>query len=154
VCETRRSYWIPAVTVLFVLTLGSGAASAHEERESRFPEGEGEVPTYRTIEEADDVVVVCKPDSGERIADISDRDLRTFNEELLEECAFEHIQEAVFHIRDNGVQGTNLYVLPGLYLEEPSREAECAQADTESAVSGGSCRRLLDSLFSRVRYGS
>jgi hypothetical protein len=122
----RRRWLLGSLVAILVVVLAPGAL-AHEERESKFPEGDGEVPTYRTIDEAADVVVVCKPDSADRIAEISDPDLRAFNEGLLEECAFEHIQEAVFHVRDHGVQETNLYVLPGLYLEEPTREAECAQ---------------------------
>lgn len=32
------------------------------------------------------MVIVCKQDSGDRVADISDADLRAFNEDLWEQC--------------------------------------------------------------------
>jgi hypothetical protein len=99
-----------------VATIGA-PASAHEERASQFPPGDGEVPAYRTVDEAADVLVVCKPDSRERIKAIRDPKLRAFNQRLLARCGFEHIQEAVDAVQ---VQRTNIYVLPGMYREQPS----------------------------------
>ncbi|MGH3441775.1 MAG: hypothetical protein ACRDUY_06975, partial [Nitriliruptorales bacterium] len=126
--RSRRTTRIASVLALLLgaALAGGGVAQGHEERESEFPDGSGTVPTLRTIDEADDVVVVCKPDSGRRIGrEISDPQVRAVNARLLGQCEFEHIQAAVEHVRDNGVAGTNIYVLPGLYLEEPSREAAC-----------------------------
>ncbi|MDQ2648460.1 MAG: right-handed parallel beta-helix repeat-containing protein [Actinomycetota bacterium] len=115
-----------ALTVM-VLAAGlafSATASAHEERESQFPPGTGEVPTYRTHEQAAAEIVVCKPDSADRIATITDATLRAFNEHLLTECAHEHLQAAVDAVT---VQGTNIYVLPGHYREEPSWAPPCTE---------------------------
>ena len=138
-----------ALVILSCLVVGltsTVAATAHEERESFFPDQGSPVPQYRTQDQASQVVIVCKEDSGERIADISDADLRAFNEDLWERCGaqfedgaaethsgdahvdvFEHLQAAVDHIRETGPDGggVNVYVLPGLYLEEPSRDRPC-----------------------------
>jgi hypothetical protein len=105
------------VATALLVGLMPPAAMAHEERESAFPAGEGEVPEYRTRDEAADVLVVCKPDSRERIRGIEDRRLRRANHQLADQCEFEHIQEAVDAVEQ---QGTNIYVLPGVYREEPS----------------------------------
>ena len=68
-------------------------------------------------------------DSAERIAGIRNDKLRAFNNKLLEMCEFNHIQAAVNDIRKNGpAKGhVNLYVLPGKYLEQPSRRPACAE---------------------------
>ena len=118
-----------AAMLLVALTALTGTASAHEERDTVFPDYEGQVPEYRTFEEAADVAVVCKPDSEKRIAGIRDSKLRAFNNKLLDLCEFEHIQAAVDDIRENGPAGghVNLYVLPGRYLEEPSQNPECGK---------------------------
>ena len=124
-----------AVLSLVAMTVFAGGAYAHEERDTVFPDYEGAVPTYRTFEQASEVVVVCKPDSEERIAGINDDELRAFNEKLLPLCEFEHIQAAVDHIRENGPADghVNLYVLPGRYLEEPSQNPACA-ADYDGGI--------------------
>ncbi|HSK22548.1 MAG TPA: right-handed parallel beta-helix repeat-containing protein [Egicoccus sp.] len=132
-----RSSGLPRIAlvvgaVLATLAVVAGPAVAHEERASQFPSGNGEVPTYRTVDGAADVVVVCKPDSGQRIAQITDPDLRAFNETLLAECAYEHLQAAVDAVE---VAGTNIYVLPGMYREQPSwdENAPCT-ADYDDGV--------------------
>jgi hypothetical protein len=111
-----RRLWELA-TALGLVALLAVPAGAHEERASQFPPGDGEVPSYRTIDQAADVLVVCKPDSRERIRAIGDDQLRAFNQRLLARCGFEHIQEAVDAVE---VQRTNIYVLPGMYREQPS----------------------------------
>ncbi|MBW3621565.1 MAG: right-handed parallel beta-helix repeat-containing protein [Actinobacteria bacterium] len=118
-----------AVLASLALSLAAGLlagppALAHEERESFAPEHESTVPTYRTLDEAAEVLVVCKPDSRERIEAMADPEVRATNLALLDRCGFDHIQAAVEAVT---VQRTNIYVLPGLYLEEPSREAACAR---------------------------
>jgi hypothetical protein len=108
------------VLALALVTTGllAGPAAAHEERASQFPSGEGTTPELRPIGEAADVLVVCKPGvSEQRIAAMTDRKLRAFNQRLLARCEFEHIQAAVDAVQ---VQGTNIYVLPGVYREQPS----------------------------------
>jgi hypothetical protein len=111
------------MSVLLTLLMAAPAA-AHDERESQFPPGDGEVPQHRSIDEASDVLVVCKPDSAERIAGIDDAELRAFNEQLLDQCRFEHIQAAVDAVER---QETNIYVLPGQYREEPSWDPPCTE---------------------------
>ncbi|MEX1177516.1 MAG: right-handed parallel beta-helix repeat-containing protein [Nitriliruptor sp.] len=106
------------VAALAMTAVTAGPAAAHEERASQFPSGDGTTPELRTIGEAADVIVVCKDDvSPGRIAAISDPQLRAFNQRLLADCAHEHIQAAVDAVE---VQGTNIYVLPGVYREQPS----------------------------------
>lgn len=107
--------------VVSVLALAP-PASAHEERESQFPPGNGSVPVHRTPDQAADVLVVCKDDSAGRIAEIADPGVRAFNEQLLARCGFEHLQAAVDAVTQ---QGTNIYVLPGVYREEPSWDPTC-----------------------------
>lgn len=112
------------LAVLAVLLVLPGVASAHEERDSVFPDGSGTTPTHRPFDEDAPRLVVCKPDSAQRIADLDDPVLRSFNESLLGECAHEHLQAAVDAVQE---QGTTIYVLPGIYREEPSVEAPCAE---------------------------
>ena len=109
---------------VLVLMAVAPAAAAHEERASQFPPGSGVTPTYRTIDEAAAVLVVCKPDSGSRIAAITDAAVRSFNEQLLDRCTFEHLQAAVDAV---AAQRTNIYVLPGHYREEPSWAPPCTE---------------------------
>lgn len=119
----RRLLGVVAASAVLLVSAATGAG-AHEERESVFPPGTGSTPTYRPFAEATPRLVVCKPDSGARIATIADPGLRALNERLLGECAFEHIQAAVDAVQ---TRGTNLYVLPGTYLEEPSHNPPCAR---------------------------
>jgi hypothetical protein len=120
----RLGLAVAATGALVTGMLAGPPALAHEERESFAPDYEGAVPTYRELDEASDVLVVCKPDSRDRIMAFADRRLRAFNLRLLADCGFEHIQAAVDAVE---APGTNIYVLPGVYREEPSREAACAQ---------------------------
>ena len=107
--------------------LASGAASpalAHEERESVFPPGTGTTPSYRPFDEARPRLVVCKPESKDLVKAIADPALRSLNQRLLAECGFAHIQAAVDAVK---TRGTNIYVLPGTYREEPSHNPPCAK---------------------------
>src|SRR5262245_1939585 len=99
-------------------------AGAHQERQSFFPEHRHDVPVYRPMlpnPQAQRVVVCKKPgdegvapgdDSASRIARIKDPELLRVNQQLLRECAFEHIQAGVDAVKE---RGTTIYVLPGLY---------------------------------------
>ncbi len=151
----RRTARITFVVVacLVVGLASTITATAHEERESFFPDQGASVPQHRSIQQATQVVIVCKEDSGDRIAEIADADIRGFNEDLWERCrtqfdgggdthttgdhedVFQHLQAAVDHIRETGPDGggVNVYVLPGLYLEEPSRDEAC-NADYDGGV--------------------
>ncbi|MBW3618378.1 MAG: hypothetical protein KY446_11685, partial [Proteobacteria bacterium] len=99
-------------------------ALAHEERESVFPPGTGSTPSYRPFAESTPRLVVCKPESRGLVKKIADPRLRAFNQRLLGECGFTHIQAAVDAVT---TRGTNLYVLPGTYREEPSHNPPCAR---------------------------
>jgi hypothetical protein len=119
----RRALAVAAATAL-LLGAGASAAQAHEERESIFPPGTGSTPTYRPFAEATPRLVVCKPESKGLIAKIADPKLRAFNTRLLSECRFAHMQAAVDAVKK---RGTNIYVLPGTYREEPSHNPPCAK---------------------------
>jgi hypothetical protein len=109
---------------LCLLALGAAPASAHRERETFFPLPPGEVPSYRADVRAP-FLVVCKDDSAERIRALRGR-LRGLNQRLLAQCGYEHVQAAVDAVAE---PDTTIYVLPGVYREEPSRVApspECA----------------------------
>lgn len=113
------------LAVAFLLgatTATTPSASAHEERGSVFPPGSGVTPTYRTVDQAAAVLVVCKSDSADRIRAITDPDVRALNERLLPRCRFAHLQAAIDAVT---AQGTNIYVLPGHYREEPSWDPPC-----------------------------
>jgi len=115
-----------AVLVVSLLTVAAlaPAALAHEERASQFPAGDGTVPTYRTQDQAADVKVVCKTgESAQRIAQMTGA-AKQANMLLLSQCDFQHIQAAVDAVTQ---PGTNIYVLPGTYLEEPSHNPPCVQ---------------------------
>jgi hypothetical protein len=114
----RRRGGLLLVLALVVTGLLGGPAAAHEERASQFPPGNGTTPELRDLGQAADVIVVCKDGvSAERIAAIGDPQLRASNEPLLADCAHQHLQAAVDAVQ---VQGTNIYVLPGVYREQPS----------------------------------
>ncbi len=129
--RARQRFTAMAALVALTLVGAATGASAHEERESQFPSGKGTVPTYRTYEQAADRIVVCKPTSKAAIAQIKDGKQRAFNQKLLAQCAFEHIQAAVDAVKK---QGTNIYVLPGTYREEPSWAPPCAKDYTGGIV--------------------
>lgn len=127
------------IAVLFALlalvaTMAPPVAMAHEERKSQFPAGNGTVPTYRSIDQAADVLVVCKrPDSAKAIASMTGAQ-KSFNSRLLSQCGYEHINQAVKAVTK---QRTNIYVLPGLYREQPSwdENASCTAGYTGGVVS-------------------
>ncbi len=119
----RRASTLLALLTALTIAL-PGTAFAHEERASQFPSGAGTTPTYRTYAQAADQLVVCKPTSKKAIAGIKDPTLRAFNQKLLAQCEFEHIQAAVDAVTK---QQTNIYVLPGTYREEPSHAPACTQ---------------------------
>ncbi|PVG83652.1 hypothetical protein DDE18_04820 [Nocardioides gansuensis] len=102
----------------------AGPAQAHEERESQFPPGTGAVPEHRSLKQASDVLVVCKPTSPKRIARIRQAKVRRFNERLLERCDHRELQAAVDAVRR---PRTNIYVLPGVYRERPSWDPACTE---------------------------
>jgi LPXTG-motif cell wall-anchored protein len=130
-------------SALLVLA-GATAATAHEERESVFPPGTGHTPTYRPYDAAKPHLVVCKPDSAPRIKAIADPTVRALNEKLLPQCAFQHIQAAVDAVK---TRGSNIYVLPGLYREEPSWAPPCTKGYDGGIVSYEliySCGEVID----------
>jgi hypothetical protein len=139
----RRIAAIAGAVALLVVATG-GAASAHEERESVFPPGKGHTPTYRPYSAATPHLVVCKPDSGKRISAIKDPKVKALNSQLLPQCAFRHIQAAVDAVK---TRGTNIYVLPGLYREEPSIAPPCTKDYDGGIVSYEliySCGEVID----------
>ncbi|MFC5727336.1 MULTISPECIES: right-handed parallel beta-helix repeat-containing protein [Nocardioides] len=116
------SRFAPVLVGLAAAVLVTPPAVAHEERDSEFPPGNGSVPVHRSLAQAADVLVVCKPDSASRIAAIADPGVRRQNRALLRRCGFDHLQAAVDAV---DTQGTNIYVLPGVYREEPSWDPTC-----------------------------
>lgn len=138
--------WTATVGLLFSAVLFPASVSAHAERMAFFPE-EGRVakaahparalnekgqPVYRPLlpAPASPRLVVCKKpgnegigagqDSAALIAKFSDAALKNVNQQLLGECAFEHLQAAVDAVT---VRGTTIYILPGVYREQPSIRA-------------------------------
>lgn len=127
----------PRMLLVMALTLGvalvPGSAGAHTERDAFFPDGSGEVPTYRTFGDGP-TVVACAPDSRERIKEISDPRLRAFNQRLLGQCDARYINDALAKVTE---AGTNLYLLPGTYDEKPYRDdPECAGENGGGEESG------------------
>lgn len=122
--------WRVLATIGFVaVTLGvalpATPAAAHEERETVMPDGTGSVPQYR---QDGPTLLVCKTDKTDfdlRIAGFPS-ELRAINLSLWTQCqksGFRHIQAAVDAAKQ---PGTNIKILPGVYLEEPSLEAPSA----------------------------
>lgn len=106
---------IATICLALVAAVLPAAASGHAERASFYPDHEqGSVPKYR---KGGPALVVCKRDSAKRIRKLRGK-ARKRNRNLLRKCRFRHIQDAVEKARNN----TRILVLPGLYLEEPSRE--------------------------------
>jgi hypothetical protein len=102
------------------------AAIAHPERPTRFPDHtRGSVPEYRTTDvNGGRTLLVCKGDaSAARIeSQVTDPAVKQRNLELLAQCrlsGYGHIQQAV----DKAGNWDRILVLPGVYLEEPSRAA-------------------------------
>jgi hypothetical protein len=121
---------------LVALCVAAPPAFAHQERDIASPIRPGPVPPIDRVNPSH--IVVCKPTSkptAEQLADIQARlqtatgdDLTTVqaelaawnrNAQLFDECCFQHIQDAVNAAGDN----TDIFVMPGVYREEPSRAA-------------------------------
>jgi hypothetical protein len=105
------------IAVLLGAAVFPACASAHAERATYFPDYTlGAVPKYRTTGPAH---VVCKADSARRIRKIfapgSKRDRRL---RQLKSCKFRDIQAAV----NASKTGDRIMIMPGVYLEEPSRK--------------------------------
>ncbi len=118
-----------------VLLLLAGPAAAHFERAVTSPIRPGPVPDLARA--CLDPLVVCKPGSlptrderkaikrrisqaktaEQKAAARAELDAWKRNRKLFGECRYEHIQEAVNDAGD----GACILVLPGVYLEEPSR---------------------------------
>lgn len=127
----RRILTIAALTALMAGT-GATNAYAHDERASLFPSGNGTTPTYRAYDASKPHLVVCKPSSAAAIKAMKPGPVKTLNQKLLPKCAFAHLQAAVDAV---AAQGTNIYVLPGIYREEPSWAPPCASGYTGGVVS-------------------
>ncbi|MFI6295602.1 hypothetical protein ACIBEJ_28680 [Nonomuraea sp. NPDC050790] len=104
------------------LLLPATAALAHEERKVTLPDGSGSVPAYR---QAEPDLLVCKndrPDFERRIENfpqaLKQRNIQLY--ELCQQKGFRNLQEAVDKVDRPGMA---IAILPGLYLEEPSRAA-------------------------------
>src|SRR5262245_55664589 len=94
-------------------------AAAHEERPTRTLDGTGSVPVYR---QDGPTILVCKTDKADFDKRISGfpAELKAENERLWQQCQTDghrHLQEAVDAAK---LPGTNIKILPGVYLEEPS----------------------------------
>ena len=124
VLRHRSGSWLLLLLVAaMTFALWPASAFAHSERPTKAPDGTGTVPVYRTTGPH---LVVCKTDTADfttRIAAFP-TDLRIRNLELYAECldhGYRDLQSAVDHVTD---AGTTIYVLPGIYLEEPSLAPE------------------------------
>jgi hypothetical protein len=107
-----------AVAVLAAALLLAPAAFAHPERQAFFPDGSvGAVPKYRSTGEQ--VLTVCKRDSARRIRRAFKGRLEKRRLRQLRRCEFEHVQAAVNAAASNAI----IRIMPGVYLEEPSRAA-------------------------------
>jgi len=114
-----------AVTALATVAIGAPAAHGHAERPAEFPDGSGSVPTYRPLV-SNPHLVVCANKNTKNLSVIADAALRSTNEQLLAECRFRNVQDAVDAVSQ---PGTTIYVLPGTYYERPYRGTpDCAAA--------------------------
>ncbi len=130
----RRS--LTALLVPLALLAAAGLARAHSERQIVSPIRPGPIPNPNRI--SAHTLVVCKPSSMPTRAEHQDIHQRLAtatgaallqaqaeeaawhrNNRLFRKCRFEHIQEAVFTAKSD----TTIYILPGVYREEPSRAA-------------------------------
>jgi hypothetical protein len=112
------------------LLLAASTAFAHNERAVTSPIRPGSVPALDRP--CGKRLVVCKADSKPTYAELLEletmQELRVWrrNRKLFAECRYEHIQDAV----DAAPDGACIQVLPGVYLEEPSRaEPTSTQGD-------------------------
>ncbi|MDX6285293.1 MAG: hypothetical protein QOG53_778 [Frankiales bacterium] len=127
----RRALAVLVASAAIAATAGivtAGPASAHEERAALFPTGQGHwINSPRAYSAARPHIVVCQPDSAQRIANLSDPTIRHRNEQLLKQCAFHSIQLAVDAVKK---QKTDIWLLPGLYTEaqyDGAPKGACAQ---------------------------
>ena len=151
--RSSRSKLAVALGVGLALSMIATTAFAHAERDTVFPDGTGEVPKYRPMV-AEPNLVVCKDDSRSRIMDIQDKALRKINLKLLASCDYEHIQDAVFALKQ---AGSTIYVLPGVYEEDPYRAtpecaADLAQDDDNGAGKGSEEARNAPVLTYEEQY--
>jgi hypothetical protein len=98
--------------VAMAVALWPASVSAHSERPTKFPDGTGSVPVYRT---SGPHLVVCKSDTKDFTTRISafPTDLRIKNLELYAECldhGYRDLQAAIDHVTGPGM---TIYVLPG-----------------------------------------
>ncbi|MGN6577619.1 MAG: right-handed parallel beta-helix repeat-containing protein [Nocardioides sp.] len=149
--RNTRVQVVLAVLAMVVGLLGVGGfspASAHEERPASFPDGSGSVPKYLGLDNPRSRVV-CKPDSGKRIAAMKPGALKRTNKALLRRCEFHSIQSAVNSIEK---PRTSVYILPGYYTEkkwaQKKRSDYCSHLATESDSPLGDAATYIGSLSS------
>lgn len=110
---------LAVLSAALTMGLAPGMASAHDERPTRALDGTGSVPEYRTD---GPTLLVCKSDRTDFDARIAAYPpaLKEMNLALWTQCqenGYRHLQAAVDAVT---LPGTNIKVLPGVYLEEPS----------------------------------
>ena len=111
-------------TALLVSPVVAAPALADAGRQVTIPPGTYHVPAYRAAP-AWPHLVVCKP--GAHLTGTAAR--------LAPECAYHDIQAAIDAVRQ---RGTTIYVLPGVYHEEPSLarpSGACAKLPAHGALS-------------------
>lgn len=141
--------------------LAPAPASAHEERRSFFPQERHERPTYRPLlpTPQEQRLVVCKKpgdegvgpgeDSASRIEAMEDGPLKSANRQLLFGCQYEHLQAAVDAV---STRGTTIYVLPGLYREQPSIRALDERGGASTPADTAFCQALLAAGTAKLTY--
>ncbi len=158
--------WI-AFTASVLLGAGVSQAWAHAERPAFFPVNRVSArPAYRPMLDvsgnpslqANRLVVCKKPgqegvaagtDSATLIKTIKATGLRRANEQLYSECKFEHLQAAVDAVT---TRGTTIYVLPGLYKEQPSIRALENNFGAKSAQDRTYCQAVLARGVGELSY--
>ncbi len=142
--------------------LAAQTAFAHAERTSFFPQdrvnanphparklnAQGQpqrrpllaAPRLVVCKKAGDEGVAAGETSAARIAKIRSESLRSVNQTLLGECKFEHLQAAVDAVSK---RGTTIYVLPGIYLEQPSIRALDEMAGASTPADKTFCEAVL-----------
>src|SRR3954471_8703940 len=111
----RRVVAATVVACTAAMSVLAMPALAHEERKAIFPTGKGHwIQQPRPYSGSRPHIVVCQPDSAQRIASIKNATKRSFNQQLLPQCKYHSIQLAVNAVKH---QGTDVWLLPGLYTE-------------------------------------
>ncbi|MDX6640910.1 MAG: hypothetical protein QOF12_1921 [Solirubrobacteraceae bacterium] len=106
------------VAALLLCLLIPAAALAHPERITSFTwPVHGQVPVYRTTGPSN---VVCKANSGALLRKefAGNKKLLSQRLTLLKRCRYSNIQAAIDHAKS----GYRIEILPGKYLEQPSRK--------------------------------